>query len=132
MLRRCVLLFSSLLLAAACSDSSAAGDEAAANDEEVRARAQWNVNDVSFLFPHPEKGQGPLLLGMKPSADKTLLPEAVFKLLGDQASGFPFLIEVPGRDKLYPKMRVTAVRVDPCFDSHDPASEPAGKCVRQI
>jgi hypothetical protein len=51
-------------------------------------------------------------------------------MLGDQAVGLPFLIEAPGRDQLWSKLRVTAVRIDPCFDAHDPRT--ATGCQRQM
>jgi hypothetical protein len=95
----------------------------------VAGRKQWNVNDVSILFPLPAEGEQTQLLGMVNGAN-TLLPEAAFRILGNQSSGIPFLIEGPGRDQLYPKLRVTSVRIDPCFDETNPAT--AVRCVRQV
>jgi hypothetical protein len=116
-----------LLFLSACSSSSA--EDVSESEDEVRARARWNVNDVSLLFPLPDDAQGTKLLGMK-NGDKVLLPERVFRMLGDQSVGLPFLIEAPGRDQLWPKLRVTAVRIDPCFDAHDPHT--ATGCKRQM
>lgn len=118
-------IFASLLILSACS---AAPGEESESEDELRARA-WNVNDVSLLFPLPADDTGSKLLPMK-SGQKVLLPEQVFKMLGDQDVGLPFLTETPGRDQLYPKLRVTAVRIDPCFDAHDPTAQSG--CKRQI
>jgi hypothetical protein len=126
-------LFALLQIACIAACSTGGDDGVSSDAEEVEAPARWNVNDVSFLFPFPKRGEGNQLLAMQtPSAGgvKTLLPETVFKLLGDQAAGVPFLVEAPGRDQLYPQLRVTAVRVDPCFDAHDPRTET--RCVRQV
>ena len=114
---------------AACSAPEAGQAEA-----DVSEARRWNVNDVSILYPLPEPGQGELLLPMRlptEAGDKVLLPKAVFDMLGDDdASPYPFLFEAPGRDRAYEMLRVTAVRVDPCFESLDPAADEA--CVHQI
>ena len=86
----------------------------------VHGRKHWNVNDVSILFPIPEQGEDNLLLPMR-----DLWPEEQFEMLGDQAVGVPFLFEGPGRDTAYPTLRVTAARIDPCFDGKTP-------CERQV
>jgi hypothetical protein len=83
-------------------------------------------NDVSVLFPHPAAGEDDLLLGVAPTPDHPgLLPESLYRRLGDAAFDLPRLIEAAGNDETYGRLRVTAARVDPCFD----ASEP---CIRQV
>jgi len=96
--------------------------------QRVAPRTEWNVNDVSIMFPLPRDGEQDQLLRMTDGSG--LWPEAAFKLFGDPATGMPFLIEGPGRDQLYPKLRVTSVRIDPCFDEPDPAT--ATSCRRQV
>jgi hypothetical protein len=63
--------------------------------------------------------------------DKRLVAEDVWTMLGDrERSPFPYLIETPGRDKLYTKLRVVSARIDPCFDAANLAH--GGPCVRQV
>jgi hypothetical protein len=120
-----------MLSFAACShgtDGSFEGQGAVVNATDA-----WKVNDVSFLFPYPQKGEGSLLIGMKrstPSGERALLPEEVFNLLGRQEMQVGYMIETFGRDKLYPALRVISARIDPCFDSHDASLE--SHCVRQV
>lgn len=107
-----------------------ANDDPPAGSYEQVSQSTWNVNDVSILFPYPEAaGDARFLTPMK-DGDKELLPRSVFEMLGRPGAGIPFLIETAGRDKLYPLLRVTSMRVDPCFDVHQPSAAP--KCVRQV
>ncbi len=90
----------------------------------------WAINDVSILFPMPPPAEASELLIPMQRAEGTLLPQAVFALLGAPGQDVPYLIETADRDKLYPHLRVSALRVDPCFDEPDPAS--ATGCRRQV
>jgi hypothetical protein len=84
------------------------------------------ANDVSILFPHPAAGEDDLLLGVAPTADHPgLLPEALYRRLGDAAFDLPRLVEAAGDSETYGRLRVTAARVDPCFDGSEP-------CIRQV
>lgn len=106
-----------VLLAGCGSDSGGSADGIV---ESLRP------NDVSILFPHPVAGDDDLLLGVAPTQDHPgLLPEALYRRLGDAAFDLPRLSEAAGDAETYDRLRVTAARVDPCFD----ASEP---CIRQV
>lgn len=94
--------------------------------------AAYNPNDLSILFPAPASEADALLRMSNATGqgERILLAEAVFDLLGDTDAGVPFLIEGPGRDALYDKLRVVSARIDPCFDVHQPTQGTA--CQRQV
>lgn len=79
------------------------------------------ANDVAILFPHPEMGEDDLLIAMS----EELLPAALFAQLGDSDVGLPRLAEGAGSTDVYPRLRVTSARLDPCFDDATP-------CQRQV
>lgn len=101
-----------------------AGGGAARPDGGLRL----NANDVAILYALTDAGSAPLVAMRE--AGHTLLEEASFKLLGAQTSGVPYLVEAPGRDMLYPLLRVSSIRVDPCADEKEPAL--AVGCRRQL
>lgn len=80
-----------------------------------------SANDVAILFPHPQPGEDHLLIAMS----EELLPEALFAQLGDETLGLPRLAEGAGGADVYPRLRVTSARIDPCFDRVEP-------CQRQV
>lgn len=84
--------------------------------------ASWNLNDVSYLLPLPEKLETNGLLGLhSPARGGGLLPsvQAMAKL--------PPLAIGMTREQSYQALRVMAVRIDPCFPLPTPQS-----CQRQI
>lgn len=111
-----------LLSVAACQrEDAAVGDGPACTGAKCDAPSHpWNVNDVSFLYPAPTPAEIELLLGMveqRDGGEVVLLPRALFDRLGQDTS---FLTETPDRDKHYPHLRVTAARIDPCFEQRVP------------
>lgn len=79
------------------------------------------ANDIAILFPHPQMGEEDLLIAMS----EELLPVALFAQLGDPDVGLPRLAEGAGDTDVYPRLRVTSARVDPCFERVEP-------CQRQL
>jgi hypothetical protein len=127
-LRLCVGLLAAGLAACSGIDSS---------DQDLTAAKgvpRLTVNDVSFLYPLPERGEGSLLLPMRfesAGGESVLLPEHVMAMLGDDSkSPYPFLFEAPGRERAWEMLRVTSMRVDPCFEAPD--LEHATDCKRQV
>ena len=80
-----------------------------------------SANDVALLSPHPEMREDDLLISMS----EELLPVALFGGLGDASGELPRLAEGAGSTDVYPRLRVTSARVDPCFDNVTP-------CQRQV
>jgi hypothetical protein len=80
-----------------------------------------SANDVAILFPHPQMGEDDLLISMS----EELLPAALFARLGDSNGDLPRLAEGAGSTDVYPRLRVTSARIDPCFDNVSP-------CQRQV
>lgn len=78
------------------------------------AQASWNLNDVSYLMPLPEK------LFPQKAIENTLLntqtPARGGPLLSAQEiERLPLLYQGSTRAKLATQLRVMAVRIDPCF-----------------
>lgn len=123
-----------LLLAAGCVTASDRAPDGQPVDElRAETNVVWNVNDVSILYPRAKPEDADALVPMRwatETGEKVLLPEALFARLGDPNAHLPYLIEAPGRDQLYPRLRVTSVRVDPCAEVLD--LENATTCTRQI
>jgi len=83
------------------------------------AAPAWNLNDVAYLFPLPEKNETASSL-LSPT-DQDLLPKSLylkFPLLADTA-----LPVKETKEEFYGELRVVAVRIDPCapltLDSYD-------------
>src|SRR5262245_55547624 len=77
----------SLTLVAVGAAACAASEDLAVDESEVQQAEQWNVNDVSFLFPNPAAaGDGKYLLPVN-----ELLPESLFQRLGEPGGKLPFL-----------------------------------------
>lgn len=104
-----LVLFLVSVLTGSCSQGSSVGPYAP------------SANDVAILFPHPQPGEDHLLIAMS----EALLPAALFAQLGDETVGLPRLAEGAGGADVYPRLRVTSARIDPCFDHVEP-------CQRQV
>jgi hypothetical protein len=101
-------------------------------------RIAATMNDVSILFPLPSSVADidDLLAPSATGAQGTLFPSALYSAMGpifgstEPGDGGP----LPGPENgfaAYGDLRVTAIRVDPCFASPDP--DPAGVgCTAQI
>lgn len=110
---RASLNVASLVLVLASSSGCSKGSDS-------RAYAP-SANDVAILFPHPQLGEDDLLIAMS----EDLLPAALFAQLGDETIGLPRLAEGAGGTDVYPRLRVTSARIDPCFENVEP-------CQRQV
>ena len=87
----------------------------------VTTFAAWDLNDVSYLMPLPEKIGPDSLLSLKSSArGGALLAEAMIHRL-------PVLAPHLTREQTAASLRVIAVRIDPCFPLPTPQS-----CQKQI
>lgn len=87
----------------------------------VPAFAAWDLNDVSYLMPLPQKIGADSLLSLKSSArGGTLLTEAMVNRM-------PVLSPQLTRQDAVASLRVMAVRIDPCFPLPTPQS-----CQKQI
>lgn len=85
------------------------------------SEARWNVNDVSFLLPLPQKMNETTLLDLNSRAvGGPLIPKAFMGTL-------PPLTSVMTEEQAADSLRVIGVRVDPCFPLPTPQS-----CQRQI
>ena len=130
------LRIASVGLAALAASTLACSGVGQSEEDLTRATGvpKYVVNDVSVLYPLPQKGEGKYLLAMEqetPDGKKVLLPESVFAMLGDDAkTPYPFLFEAPGREAAWKDLRVTSVRIDPCFEAADLVE--ARDCKRQV
>ncbi|MEN0057225.1 MAG: hypothetical protein AAGB31_00195 [Bdellovibrio sp.] len=83
--------------------------------------AAWDLNDVSYLMPLPQKlGSDGLLRMNAPGRGGDLLPAPLLARL-------PLLAMDMSREESYAALRVVAVRIDPCFPLPTPMS-----CQKQI
>lgn len=84
----------------------------AAGRVAAEAPGDWNLNDVSYLFPFPGEDQDDLGNWLSPvhSGKKgELLPRELFKILPT------LMVSGPGNELLYSRgFRVVAMRFDPC------------------
>lgn len=80
----------------------------------------WDLNDVTYLFPLPEKIENSLLRVTDTGTSGELLPAAVLSKL-------PFLIPGFTNDYIFKNLRVVALRIDPCFPLPNPSS-----CQKQV
>jgi hypothetical protein len=103
------LVLAAALLGPACAAPSSAdeGDGDDTTEDEITSTKKVTPNDVSILFPLPSKAKVGALLGAASAGPKgELVPAAVFAKL-------PPLIM--SNEDVYAKLRVVALRVDPCF-----------------
>ena len=99
-MRFCFLLSLSLILAI----FSTASETLAAELQE-----EWNLNDVSYLFPLPRISEemNALLGASDRGSSGTLLP---FRIFEKTENPTPLEIE---REKIYSRLRVVGIRLDP-------------------
>ena len=117
------LVLAAALLVPACASPSGAdeGDGDDTSEDEITSTKKVTPNDVSILFPLPTKAKLGALLGAASSGPKgELVPAAVFAKV-------PRL--TMNDEDVYPKLRVVALRVDPCFAI--PGS-PEASCKNQL
>lgn len=81
-------------------------------------KTTWDLYDASILYPLPSLETWDDLIRADASPD--LLPESLF-------SKIPFFINLPN-EKVYPWLRVLAIRLDPCFTE----GPPPHKCQPQV
>jgi hypothetical protein len=78
----------------------------------TNAFAAWDFHDVSFLLPIQQETAFAELLGPEDQSERgPLLPFDKYKLI-------PNLIDRPTPERLFPILRVVAIRIDPCFKMH--------------
>lgn len=87
----------------------------------LQAQAAWDLNDVSYLMPLPNKvGEDSLLKLESPARGGALLPLSFVNQI-------PVLAIDRSREEVNTTLRVVGVRIDPCFPLPTPQS-----CQRQI
>jgi hypothetical protein len=84
------------------------------------ALAQWGMNDVTIIYPLPERpGDASQLISPQyPGLGGPWLPQKLYARL-------PEINQGEAKGYTYQNLRVVAVRIDPCFRSE-------GKCLAQV
>jgi hypothetical protein len=85
------------------------------------ANATWNINDVSYLFPLPSDLKQSPIMSLKTEGRGGPL------LSYEQINRLPLLHKAWTRQEMANKLKVLAVRIDPCFPLPTPMS-----CQQQI
>jgi hypothetical protein len=98
------------------SDPGGAGGDAGQSGSD-----HFGLNDVSILFPIPEASGDGLYRATDVGGYGQLLPLSVFQTVGPIARKGCVNVDVAGCEKTepvettHPRLRVVAVRIDPCF-----------------
>jgi hypothetical protein len=107
-MRKVDRLFQSALLVAACLAACS------------RAMAQWGMNDVTIIYPLPDRpaAASALITPQEPGLGGPWLPQKLYARL-------PEINQGEAKNYTYRNLRVVAIRLDPCFRNE-------GACLPQV